>query len=166
MEIANSLPSIARVLLVCHAKPKDMRKESCGVMRDIFLTIAPDKKINVELASDDAGVFINQIKNADAIYLSGGNTFVLLNFLRKISGLEDIWQGKVVAGSSAGALALAKYFYENDDDSFGEGLGILPMKIFCHYSADRLGKIKELKAYKENLEIKAIPEEHFIIIEK
>lgn len=166
VEIANSLPPVANILLSCHAKTRDRWGESLDAMNEMFLSIAPEKKFNIELASEDAGFFVEQLKKADALYMAGGNTHFLWDFFSRISDIESLFANKTIIGSSAGALILSKYFYENDDDSFGKGLGILPFKVFCHYSADQLGKMKHLQEFEEEIEIKAIPEEQFIVFEK
>jgi len=72
--------------------------------------------------------------------MRGGSTPKLLGVLRKYESLKENLQGKTVAGSSAGAYAIGKYSAFHDDESGGkvrEGLGLLPVRVVCHYqSAD------------------------------
>lgn len=84
--------------------------------------------------------FIEQVKQADVLYIRGGSTPKLLGVLRKYPDLKEHLEGKTVAGSSAGAYAIGRYSPFHDDESGGEareGLGLLPFRIVCHYeSAD------------------------------
>lgn len=63
------------------------------------------------LSNDKIGAFVEQIKQADVIYLKGGNTNWLHDRLAEIPDLINLLSGKIVAGSSAGALVLSKYYY-------------------------------------------------------
>jgi len=84
--------------------------------------------------------FMKQLKKADALYIRGGSTPKLLGILEKYDKLKDSLDGKTVAGSSAGAYAIGRYSAFHDDESGGqirEGLGLLPLRVVCHYeSAD------------------------------
>ncbi|MFA6306318.1 MAG: Type 1 glutamine amidotransferase-like domain-containing protein [Patescibacteria group bacterium] len=165
-EIANNLPDSNNILIVCYAKEKDSWQEELGKDRHRFFSAAPQKAFDLILADENASVFIEQIKQADAIYMCGGNTSILKKYLEKISNLENLWKDKIVAGSSAGALVLAKYYYENDDDAYDKGLGILPLKIICHYTEELADKLERLKRYGGKFEVRVIPEEKFLIIER
>ena len=93
----------------------------------------------------------------------GGETRILRDYLAKVEHLENIWKDKTIAGSSAGALALSSYWYENDDDTYNQGLGILPFKLFCHYSEEKSDKLRRLKGYGDDNEVKTIEEEKYFI---
>ncbi len=123
------------------------------------------KKFNFDnLAMADEEDIENQIKMADTIFLSGGDTEILKKRLIKIR-FKDLIKGKTISGSSAGALVLCKYFYNNDNDKFLEGLGILNIKLFCHYSEDKKDKLEMLKKFKENLKTYVLRDYEFIILE-
>ena len=91
-------------------------------------------------------VVTQKMQDADIIYLGGGNTLRLMRTLRKY-GLDDqirrqYHSGKVIAGISAGAIALARFGLSDvrkHDDGSGKyvrvsGLDLLPM-LFCpHYN--------------------------------
>lgn len=118
------------------------------------------------LASEKTYTLIDQIKSADVIYLRGGETEMLKEMLSKIKNLSELWQGKIVAASSAGVYVLSKYYYTNSKDDIYEGFGILPIKTFCHYAEEKSDKLEKLKKYGEDLKVYAIPEEKFFIIEQ
>jgi len=120
--------------------------------------------------------FEEQIKNADIVYMHGGDDTLLQYWLKQFD-LPKIWEGKIVATSSASSDALSKYFWTCDWRECGEGLGILPIKFLPHFESDfgatdPRGPIdwnkalKELKSYKEDLPVHALKEGEFIIFEK
>jgi len=164
-EIINGLPEPHNILIVCYAKEKDFWQETLEKDKLRFSLAAPEKVLDLVLANENINVFIEQMKQADAIYLHGGNSHVLQEYLEKIPNLKNLWKDKTIAGSSAGACVLGKYYYENDDDTYNKGLGLLPIKVFCHYTEKQADKLEKLKRYGEKFEIRAIPEEKFLIIE-
>lgn len=126
-----------------------------------------DQKIDFTIADSAPEVFRTQTEKADAIYFIGGSNRLLREKIRNIKNLGRLFQDKTVAGSSAGAIMLSKYSYNTDDMHIEEGLGILPIKVFVHYSDAKFkDALEELKNYKEDLEIKIIPETEFIVINK
>lgn len=81
---------------------------------------------------------LEEVQNADAVYLHGGSTNKLLRLLREFPSLEQYIQGKTVAGSSAGAYAIAKYGASHSEDAMREGLGLAPLRVVCHYESSEL----------------------------
>jgi len=165
-EIMKGLSDSSNVLVVCYAKPRETWNEILEAVKKTFSYASPQKVLNFELASDKTSAFIEQINRADAIYLLGGDSHTLKEYLSRVPNLSELWEDKTIAGSSAGALVLSKYFYENDDDTYNEGLGILPFKIFCHYTEEKSDKLEKLRSFGENIKIRTIPEEKFFIIEQ
>ena len=164
--ITTNLPNSATILVVCYMMEGKNWDEVLEADKKTFSRIAPNKNLNLVLADKQTSAFLNQIKNADAIYMHGGNTHILKEYLDKIPDLENIWKDKVVVGTSAGALVLAKYWYENDDNTYNIGLGIMPFKLFCHYSDEKSDKLEKLKRFGENIEVRTIAEEKFFTIEQ
>jgi hypothetical protein len=96
-----------------------------------------------------------------------------MSVLQKTGDWVSKLKGKTLAGSSAGADLIAKYFYDLDYLEFGKGLGLLPVKTLVHYGSDYNAPninwesvYKNLKAYKEDLEILKLPEGGFEVINK
>ncbi|MCK5641891.1 MAG: Type 1 glutamine amidotransferase-like domain-containing protein [Gammaproteobacteria bacterium] len=164
-EITSSLSDSVIILIVCYAMKEDVWDEVLEADKKTFSAFSRNKNLKLVLADKQASVFLRQIKSADAIYIHVGNTHILKKYFDKVPNLENTWKDKIVAGTSAGALVLGKYFYENDDDTYNEGLGILPFKIICHYD-EKSDKLKKLKRFRDNIEIRAIAEEKFITIEQ
>jgi len=174
-EIVQGLGSSPRILFCLFAAPRECWEEkfseySNRFLKSMIVGIAPE----LELAFPDR--FEAQVKNSDAIVIHGGDDNLLLHYLRDYDLLK-LWQGKVVAGSSAGSDALVKYFWACDWRQVKEGLGILPIKFIPHYKSefgedDPRGPIDwdraygELKACGDDLPVKALEEGDYIIIQK
>lgn len=166
-EICKDLPKKITVLSVLFARSKTVWEEKFEEDKRNFTGTQPKKTFTFILASEDLTTFIDQIKQADVINLKGGITSQLQTQLAQIPNLEALFSGKVIVGSSAGALVLSKYYYENDKDKFSQGLGILPIKTFCHYTEEKSGKLTQLISFVEPLEsVYAIPEGEFVVIEQ
>lgn len=164
--MTKSLPEPVRILLIYFARPKEEWKELFKNDKDNFIRFNHGVKMEFTMASDSIEILTQQIKENDVIYIRGGNDYSILDKFRKIKNINDLFDGKVVAGSSMGAYVLAKYFYSNSNDQIKEGGGLLPIKCFAHYHKDKADKLKELEKYKENLKIYAIPDTEFVVIEE
>ncbi|MBU0661516.1 Type 1 glutamine amidotransferase-like domain-containing protein [Patescibacteria group bacterium] len=169
-ELVQELPEEINILCVYIARDKrlnvwDWNKMFEDDKRQIS-SACPEKTFDFVMAEDKTSAFTDQIKNADIVYLRGGITDVLLEFLKEIPDIDKIWGNKIVAGCSAAALVLSQYYYDGDLDAYKKGLGILPIKIICHWGEERYSKLEGLKKFGEDLEIYKIPEQKFFIIEQ
>jgi len=125
--------------------------------------------LEFELA--DPENFTEQVKWADAIYIRGGSAEdYVLDLFRKNSNWIKELDGKTLAGSSAGADIISKYYYDLDNLKFNEGLGLLPIKVLVHYQSDYNApnidwdkSYEELKNYKEDLPITTLKEGEYKI---
>jgi peptidase E len=153
-------------LVVSFSKPKGSRDFSAELEKIVKLNL--HKIINFQPATEEE--FEQQIKEADVIYLRGGDAEPLKKELAALPDLVHLFAGKIVAGSSAGFIVLARYYYDQDYDSILEGLNILPVKAISHYGLpnmycrDFATEIKNLQEYKkeEGLETIAIKETEFV----
>jgi hypothetical protein len=153
-----------KVLIVCFSKPKKNWSKDFAWEKEKFLHIK--KKIEFILADDNPKVFAKQVKIADALDIKGGSNKLTCERMKKMKNLEKLFQRKIIAGSSAGANFLSKYYYTRGERRIEKGLGILPMKVFVHYSKAWEKEFERLKNYKEDLEVYKIPETKYIIIKK
>lgn len=91
----------------------------------------------------------NKIRNADIIYIGGGDTIKLMNELENYN-LKDLFieaaiNNKVIVGISAGAIMLCNEGYsdslkirgESDKYDFIKGLGIVPIIFSPHHSVEK-----------------------------
>jgi len=121
--------------------------------------------------------FVEQTKEADVIVILGGDDHLIQYWLSKFD-LKKLFDGKVVAGGSAGSDVLVKHFWTCDWRQCMDGLGILPIKFIPHYQSaygadDPRGSIDWNKAYQElenyedkSLPIHALKEGEFIVIKQ
>lgn len=130
-------------------------------VKPIFKLAFPDK-------------FVEQVKEADAIMIQGGDDHLLHYWLGQFD-VPKIWDNKVVSGSSAGSDVLCQHFWTCDWRQCMDGLAILPIKFIPHYKSDfgaddPRGPIDWEKAYMElsnyggNLPIYALVEGDYIVM--
>jgi len=161
-EFGKELKDNGKILLNYFARDEHEWDRLAKEDQDRISRLNKNKEIRFEIAKED--IFEKQIRLADVIYFRGGDTYKLLEILKKIKKLESLFEGKIIIGSSAGACVLGKYFYDNDYDKFDEGLGFVNFKIFCHYDESCLELVKKLDDYKEKTEMLLLPSyEHKII---
>lgn len=165
-EVTSGLSDGATILCVYFAREKDRWLKALEQDKLNFSSTTQQKVFKFVIANDKIFTFIEQVKQADVIYLRGGNTEMLKEVLSKVENLSELWQGKIIVASSAGVYVLSKYYYTNSKDDIYEGFGILPIKTFCHYAEEKYDKLEKLKKYGEDLKVYAIPEEKFFIIEQ
>jgi len=150
------------LLIVCFAQPKKEWKKHFEHEKKKFSHIRSD--LNFILADNSPKKFCQQIKKANAIYIKGGDDGLLQKKIKPIENFEELIQGKTIAGSSAGANFLSKYYYSTDNNRIEEGIGILQIKLFTHYTPNHRTGLRELFTYKDDLEIINLLETDFTII--
>lgn len=154
-EILKDVPDNTSILLVYFAKEKEEWKQKYEIHKSAFLKAAGNKKLTFEVASEES--FMDQIKSADVIYMHGGKTPKLLKVLQKFSDFAKTLVGKIIAGESAGAYALSTYYHSASVGGAHKGLGVLPVKVICHYQSDKHltndDPIELMNEYPENLEL-------------
>lgn len=129
-----------------------------------FLANSDNQDLVFEIATRDG--FAEQIARADVLFMKGGETAKLVVAMQKYGNLEELFKDKVIAGSSAGTYVLCKYYWENDIDELGEGLGLFYIKAYCHYSQDVLANVEQLRDHKENLPVLCLRDHQWIVIYK
>jgi peptidase E len=140
-EITKDLLDSETLLLVYFAsEDEDIEttfKEQSERIRNIT-----QKNINIELAAKDT--FISQLQRADAVHFRGGYTPKLLAALKEYENLIPLLhEKKILSGSSAGAYALAKYGVAHSERRIREGLGLVPIRLVCHYESPELPPSQE-----------------------
>lgn len=149
-EILNSISkSEITVLLIYFAKEPDRIPINKAEDIEAFNRNKGDKNVIFNEANE--ATFIDQVKKADIVYMHGGNTLKLLDTLKKFPNLRELFQGKVVAGESAGSYVLSTYFYSKSAGGVFEGLGFVPVKTICHYIGENKDKLDELPRNLETL---------------
>ena len=169
-ELINGINKKPVKILDCmFARKKEDWQDSIDRDRIFFSKFIKD--FELELA--DPNNFTEQVKNSDVIYLRGGCTSPLMETLSKdISWVKEL-DGKVLAGTSAGADAIAKYYTVLKTHRVGDGLGLLPIKFIPHWKSDYSdeevrdidwdSELEKLKNYKEDLTVYTLTEGEFKI---
>ena len=173
-EVLVGLGESPRLLICCFAQPReDWEKrfsQDVPLIREAVKGLA-----NPQLELVFPATFEEQIQNADALYIQGGDDHLLQYWLRQFS-LPSLWHDKVVATDSASSHALSEHFWTCDWRHCMDGLGILPIKYLAHFqshygSDDTRGPIDWNSAYEElknygdtSLPIHAVQEGEFIVI--
>ena len=169
-ELMGDAPS-PRVLDCVFARPEEMWESTFEADKEFFDRMLPDKNIEFQLANPEH--FVDQVRWATSIFFRGGTTEDLLKRLSMHPDWSNYLEGKTVAGTSAGADALAKYFYSLDTLELGEGLGLVFVKTIPHYRSDYNAPNidwdkaeAELKAYKEDLPLVCLKEGEFRVFQQ
>ncbi len=159
---------VTNILCVYFSQPEDTWEAFYEQDRVLISKASPNKVINFTCASNNIETFKKQIQAANIIYFKAGKTLRLLTKLKTIDKLENLINGKTIAGSSAWACAFSKYYFTWKPHSIiNKGLWILNIKTIVHYDKTKENHAKELENYwDKNIKLYRIPEEKFFIIEK
>ncbi len=166
-EFTKDLEDGDQVLFVGFAR-RDIENRMQVFKRDKSLILAGTDK-DVEVVNAEYETLMDQIKDAKAVFVTGGETLDLMKDLREYPGFRDAISGKVYAGSSAGALVTSTYMHTCSHDKIVEGLGWLPIRLIVHYGNPEYNATEEtkteLEAYPNDLELITIPETEWIVRE-
>ena len=159
-EITKNLKDGDIVLFVGFARKDQIERENIYERDRELILRQTEKKIIVENAKEES--LIDQVKKSKAIFVCGGDTLGLQKIMEKYEGLTDAIKGKIFAGSSAGALICAKYYFACSAKAVYEGFGWLPICLMVHYGNPEFNStdetLEELKQYSDSLELIALPE--------
>jgi dipeptidase E len=149
------LPANPSLLLIPMAGEPSSYDDALDRIVETFSTIDFE---NIEMCLELDSLDWDYLKNFDAIYIDGGNTFRLMDQVRKSHFYElvrkFIHKGGVVNGDSAGAIIMGSHletahFGDEGDDNDTElvsyqGMNFLgDIAIHCHYENSEEVQIKE-----------------------
>lgn len=158
-EILKSRKKDLNILLVMFAKfKKDYAAKSKQVISQFEKNNLKKKNLSFDIADEKS--LAKQIKQVDIIYLQGGDTRRLLKKMRQYKNFEKAVQGKIVAGGSAGAYVLSSYYYSRSRNAVALGLGLVPVKVSCHYEKNKAYE-KFLKNIPADLPLLLLPKYKF-----
>lgn len=151
-EVIKDLGSEPKILLCFFAVGREYWEGKFVEKPEVLLSFFPSS-IHPKFFLAMPEIFEKQCFKSDVIYIQGGDDHLVQYWLRQFD-LPRIWDGKVVATSSASSHALSKHFWTCDWRKCNEGMGILPIKFLAHYksnygSNDPRGPINWESAYKE-----------------
>ncbi|EKE22041.1 MAG: hypothetical protein ACD_7C00075G0005 [uncultured bacterium] len=126
-----------KILYCFFAQARESWEDRYAKYKERFIQLASSNfKLTFELAFPEK--FEEQSQSSDVILVQGGDDHLLQFWLKKFD-LPKIWEGKVVATSSAGSGALVNSFWTCDWRKSMDGLNILPIKFIPHYKSKTYG---------------------------
>lgn len=136
-EFMKNVPDGGAVLLVYFAARSDEdMPERIDEHKQMCKEAATGKNINFIVATREH--FLDEVKLADAIFFNGGSTSKLMREIEPFRDLKSLMGGKTIVGSSAGAYMMAKYGASHTEEVVREGLGLVPVRLICHYQSSKL----------------------------
>jgi len=148
-EALKDTPENVKILLVFYAEFEEYLELRIKQCKEQFDKNKGSKNLGFRMASEEN--FLEDCAWADVIFLSGGRTVKIIHKLKQFQNLEKVFEGKIIAGDSAGANVLVKLFYSRKSKEISEGLGILPLKIIVHYTEDMGNPLAEIEPNLETL---------------
>ncbi len=157
-----------------HEKVNFYVKSGKRVLEELGLLVE-----ELEIGTATQGDIWNKLQNNDYIYVTGGNTFFLLQELKRTGVdkiiIEQINAGKVYIGESAGSIIMApdiEYVMDMDDSSSAIGLedytalGVIPFYPLPHYTNYPFKKTVEkiISKYESALALKPISNSQVILV--
>jgi len=159
--MTEKLEGQVRVLLVYFAREEEITDEFINEDKRRFLENSENKELVFEVAEQEK--LVKQIRESQVIYIRGGCMRPLHEKLSNIQNFKDLFEDKIVGGSSAGCYILAKYYWDNDKKKFAEGLGLLPIKSICHYQPEDDVIINEFPQNSSTLPLLVLPDYKWVI---
>ena len=126
-----------RVVSCAFASPREDWEAKFSVRQEWFKQ-AFGGKTKVVMAFPDN--FREQVREADVVYFHGGDDDLIAYRLSQFDKLSELFAGKVVAGSSAGADWLSAGFWTCDWRAVRQGSGLTPLNIIPHYESATYGQ--------------------------
>ena len=152
-----------------------MVEEETSTLESLGMTV---DVLEVSSASYDS--IVNSLTKNDIIFVGGGNTFFLLQELRRSGAdqilIREVEKGKLYIGESAGSIISCPdigYCADMDspekapDLSDYAGLNLVDFYIVPHIGNTEMGEAAEkaVEKYSSELELKAITDEQVILVE-
>ena len=131
-EILKDTPEELSVLIVMFARKGEGVERSYETAKQMFERNKSSKKILYSNALHSK--LAQQIKDAHVVYIHGGENLAFIHEMRQYPDFAAQIKGKIIAGESAGTYLLSSVFYSKTIGRLEEGLGILPIKVICHFA--------------------------------
>lgn len=168
-ELIRDFEKPVKILDCIYARPRELWEQVFQKDITFLKTHLPEESFEIKLAVPKN--FTEQVKWADTIYLRGGDTGELIKLLSQIPDWIHELNSKTLAGTSAGANVISKYYYDLSGLKLSNGLGILPIKIIVHWKSDYNSPnidwdkaYSDLENYKENLPILTLKEGEYKVL--
>ncbi len=166
------LPRDSQVLICPFARPEDAWQNSFEERRNFFLKFIDREDLSYENAQPE--IFSKQCRESSAIFFMGGDSEArLMKYATKDTSWmsKKVLENKTLAGTSAGAYALSRYYYDITDYTIKSGLGLAKVKSIVHCFSAEYSNVNWQQAhealvhYKEQLPVWCLKEGEFKILE-
>ncbi|MEK7620757.1 MAG: Type 1 glutamine amidotransferase-like domain-containing protein [Patescibacteria group bacterium] len=151
-EIVRDTPDKLSVLIILFAKPEDEWAKKSQYVINQFERVGGLKNIKYTVATHNN--LENQLGKSDVVYIHGGNTALLIKSMQKHPDFVEKIKSKIVAGESAGTYLLSKCFYSKSLQQIRDGLGVIPIKVICHFEDRNENKLDDCPDNLEKLLLK------------
>lgn len=119
------------------AQPESDWAETERVNTDMLTEFADGKNLVFQTMTEDN--FLDISEWADVVYMPGGDPAQLRQALDAHGEVATLWNGKTIAGSSAGADIMCEQFMYLQDKTIHEGYGWVRAVCIPHWLADFKG---------------------------
>lgn len=161
---------------------------TASIVEDVVFYVKEGKKSleklglivdELEISTASTDEIERKIKNNDFIYVTGGNTFFLLQELKRTGAdkliLSEVENGKVYIGESAGSIVTSNNIeYVEDMDNIEKapnlkeyrGLGLIDFYPIPHYNCFPFKKIVQniINKYTSNINLMPISNKEVILV--
>lgn len=127
-------PNEVKLAFCIFAQPESEWEETCKWNTGMFDKFKGARNIFYQIMTKDN--FGDVSDWADVIYVPGGDPSVLQDRLKSCGDVAKLWDGKVIAGSSAGADFMCEGYIYLQDKSYGRGLGWVKATLIPHWRSD------------------------------
>jgi len=124
-------PQDVKLAFCIFAQPETDWEETSQRNTEMFNSFKNSRSISYKTITKEN--FAEVSKWADIIYLPGGNPFNLKEQIEACGNIAEAWDGKVVAGSSAGADLFCVAYTYLQDKTMGQGLGWVNATCIPHW---------------------------------
>ena len=177
------LSQLARIIRTDFEQPKilscwfsisdDEAEAKFSDYKEYFLNFFNEKTEFIKATKDE---FLDQVENANVIYFHGGHTTLLLPAMERYGEMREVFRGKIVVGSSAGANYISKFGFSPSKATVGKGTGLVNVSTIVHFGSrgfnDMTFKpsywqdaIKKVKEESGSNEVVLLPEGTFTVID-
>ena len=134
--------------------------------------------INIDITKEDSNTIREKLNTIDALYVSGGNVYYLIQEINKKNIKEDIINfinsNKLYIGASAGSCVCSnstELYQDLDDPNMAteltlSGLGIIDFNIFPHYGKEKYAHVydKVIEEYQTKYKIVPLRDNEALIV--
>lgn len=161
-------PKEVKLAFCIFAQPESQWEETRQWNASMFDKFKGSRAITYQTMTSDN--FAEVSAWADVIYMPGGDSVALHKRISACGDVAKLWDGKVVAGASAGANFMCEGYMYLDSKEYGRGQGWIRVTSIPHWRSDYGGytdndwDFLERQALQEapNTPVLCIPESEFV----